>query len=283
MAVGLIALVAFPLLMLRRPDPLVPLELFRNRGFAIINLSTLLIYGALYGTFTFQNLFLQGVLGYTPLAAAIVGLPTGILLAILSARVGSVAARVGVRRFLGLGPLLMGAGMLWWVRVPATSAPWAATAADPGSLLPPLDVLVDPLPAVLLFSVGISLVVAPLTATLMASIPQNRSGLGSAINNAISRVGQPLLAAGIFIAVTGSFYATLATLVPGLDPNDAVLRRAVQPLNAVAAGVDPAIRAAAGVASADAFHVAAVVSAGLLFLGAAVNWFGLREPAAAEG
>jgi EmrB/QacA subfamily drug resistance transporter len=280
LGLGLVATVAFPLLMARRPSPLVPLSLFRSRQFAIINLSTLLIYGALYTSFTFQGLFIQGVLGYTPLAAAIIGLPTGILLSVLSARVGSVAGRIGARRFLAVGPLVMAAGMLWWARIPADSAAWIAGVAGPTSLLPPLAALVDVLPGGLLFGVGISLVVAPLTTTLMASVPVRNAGLGSAINNAISRVGQPLLSALVFIVVSGTFYVTLAALVPGVDPGSSTLHETIQPLKAPAADTAPALLAAARIASTDAYHLSALVGAGLLGAGAAVNWFGLREHAA---
>jgi len=276
-AVGAVATVLFPILMARRPNPLVPLSLFRNRNFAIVNLSTLLIYGALYTSFTFQGLFIQGVLGYSPLAAAVIGLPVGILLSVLSARAGTIAGRIGARRFLAIGPLVMAAAMLWWARIPPDSTAWVAAIGDAASLLPPAAALIDLLPGVMLFGVGISLVVAPLTTTLMSSVPVRSSGLGSAINNAISRVGQPLLSALVFIVVSGSFYLTLSSLVPGLDPGSEALRAAIQPLNPPGAGTDSAIVAAARIASTDAYHLSALVGAGLLVAGAAVNWFGLRE------
>lgn len=276
LAIGAAALVAFPILMLKRRDPLVPLGLFRNRTFSAINLSTLLIYGALYVLIYVQSLFLQGVLGYTPLGAAIIGLPSGLLLAFLSAYAGTLAGRYGARRFLVAGPLLMLLGALWWLRVPATSTPWLARLDAPTTLVPPLAAFTDPLPAILLFGVGISLVVAPLTSTLMSSVPVERAGLASAINNALSRVGQPLLSAGIFILITDRFYASLASRVPGLDPRSADLRGSVEPLNAPAAGLDPAIAAAARLASAEAFHATILVVAALLLAGALVNWFGLR-------
>ena len=120
------ALVAFPILMSKRPNPLVPLRLFRVRQFAIINLSTLLIYGALYGTFYFQSLFLQGTLGYAAFAAGAVGLPIGLFLTFLSTRIGSLAGRLGSRRFLTAGPLVMAAGLLWLARIPSTSAAWTS-------------------------------------------------------------------------------------------------------------------------------------------------------------
>ncbi len=208
--VGLVAAALFPILMSRRSDPLVPLGLFRNRRFAVINLSTFLIYGALYVYLGYQAIFLQGTLGYSALAASVAGLPVGILLTVLSTRVGSIAGRSGPRRFLVVGPLVMAGGLLWYARVPATSAAWRAELAQPSTLVPPVSTLIDILPAMVAFGIGISLVVAPLTSTLMSSIPVARAGLGSAINNAISRVGYPLLGALVFIAITVSFYGGLA-------------------------------------------------------------------------
>jgi EmrB/QacA subfamily drug resistance transporter len=281
LGVGVVATIAFPILMARRANPLVPLALFRNRDFSIINLSTLLVYGALYVTFGFQSLFIQGVLGYSALGAALTGLPTGIMLTVLSTRVGTIAGRIGARRFLVAGPILMGFALLWYARVPVTSAAWrpGVGGADGGlaSLIPPVSTLVDILPAVLLFGLGISLVVAPLTTTLMGSVPVRNSGLASAINNAISRVGQPLLAAVIFIVVSGTFYATLAHNVPGFDPNSEASRHQVQPLNPPAAGVPANLVEASREASTDAFHLAAIVGATLLFGGAAVNRVGLSS------
>ena len=279
LALGAVALVAFPILMARRPNPLVPLELFRRRRFATINLSTLLIYAGLYTTFTFQGLFIQGVVGYSATAAGIIGLPSGILLTVLSTRVGSVAGRRGVRPFLVAGPLIMAAGLLWLARVPATTEPWPLALGDPSTFVPPVSTIVDILPFVLLFGIGISLVVAPLTATLMSSVPVRNAGLASAINNAVSRIGQPLLSALIFVVVSGSFYAALAGAVPGLDPSDPSLRAMVQPLNPPLASTPPAIAAAAHVASVDALRLAAVVCAALLAAGALANWIGLRPGA----
>ena len=282
LAVGAAALVAFPILMIRRRDPLVPPALFRNRTFSAINLSTLLIYGALYVLIYVQSLFLQGVLGYSPLAAAIIGLPSGLMLAFLSAYAGILAGRYGARRFLVGGPLLMLVGALWWLRVPATSTPWLARLDMPSTLMPPLAALTDPLPAMILFGIGISLVVAPLTSTLMSSVPVDRAGLASAINNALFRVGQPLVSAGIFILITDRFYTSLAARVPGLDPQSSALRSQVQPLNAPGTGVDAAIATAARLASAEAFHATILVVAVLLLGGAIVNWIGLRVSPAAN-
>ena len=109
----------------------------------------------------------------------------------------------------------MALGLLWFTRLPATPRRGSERRNSQPPSIPPAAVLIDVLPAVLLFGVGIACVVAPLTNTLMGSIPARFSGLGSAINNAIARVGQPLLGAVIFIAVSATFYATLAAARAG--------------------------------------------------------------------
>jgi len=268
--VGAVAFVAFPFLMSRRPNPLVPLGLFRSRDFTVINLSTFLIYAALYLSSTFQPLYLQGILGYAPWAAGAVGIPIAVALTLFSTRVGTLAGRIGARPFLVAGPILMALGQLWLARIPSTSAAWRDT------FVPPPDTFVDVLPSVLLFAVGISFVVAPLTATLMASVPVRNSGVASAINNAVSRVGQPLMSAVIFIVITSSFYATMASLVPSANVNTPEFRREVAPLNPPDAEVAPEVASAARDASTGSFHLAMVTTAALLAGGALVNWVGLR-------
>ena len=153
--------------------------------------------------------------------------------------------------------------------------------------IPPIDAVVGPLLASLIFGTGLALLVAPLTTALMSSVPTSNAGIASAINNALSRVGQPLVAAGVFIVVSGAFYASLAAAVPGTDPNASELRAAFQPLNPPPRDADPALAAAAKEASTDAFHLAVLVGAALLVTGGAVNWVGLRpehqaRPASAE-
>ena len=280
MAVGVVSLIAFPILMAKRPNPLVPLVLFRSRAFASINLATFFIYGGLYVTFFYQAVVLQGVLGYTALGAGLVGLPSGLMLALLSTRIGTVAGRIGSRRFLIAGPLLMATGLVWFSRLPIDSAPWPASIDAPSSLIPPIDAVTDILPYTVLFGLGISCVVAPLTSTLMGSISGRFSGIGSAINNSISRVGQPLIGALIFIAISATYYASLGRLA-GIDTADPAVRRIFQPLNPPGAGATAAQVAASNQASIDAFHLAMLVCAGLLVVGAAVSWFGLREGAGA--
>jgi EmrB/QacA subfamily drug resistance transporter len=275
--IGLIALIAFPILMVRRAHPLVPLELFRSRVFASVNLATFFVYGGLYVMFFYQAVVLQGALGYTALAAGIVFLPTGIMLVFLSTRIGTIAGRLGSRPFLVVGPLLMASAALWYARLPIDSAAWTASIDDPASLVPPVSVFVDILPFAVLLGVGISLVVAPLTTTLMGSVSGRFSGVASAVNNSISRVGQPLLGAVIFIPISAAYYASLGAGT-GIDTTDAAVRRAFQPLNPPAGGASAEQIVASNQASIEAFHLAMFVCAGLLVVGALVSWFGLREP-----
>jgi MFS family permease len=276
LGIGVACLIAFPILMARRPHPLVPLSLFRIRPFATVNLATFFIYGALYVTMFYNAVLLQGVLGYTALAAGLIGLPNGLLLVLLSTRIGTIAGRTGSRRFLVAGPLLMAAALLWLSRLPVDSAAWNASVNDPASLIPPASVLIDLLPYSILFGLGAACVVAPLTSMLMGSIPGRFSGLGSAINNSISRVGQPLIGALIFIVISAAYYATLGGST-GLDTSSADVRHAFQPLNPPPVGIPAEQVAAANQASIGAYHVAMLLCAGLLAFGAIVSWYGLRE------
>jgi len=110
----------------------------------------------------------------------------------------------------------------------------------------------------------------------MRSVPVHNSGLGSAINNAISRIGPQLAGAVVFIAVTATYYSSLARRV-GADPASPALRSLVSPLNRPAPGTDHATAAAATLASGDAFHVAMLVGAGLMLAGAVVNLVGIQN------
>ena len=111
LGVGALATLAVPILMLTRPRPLVPPSLFASRNFTVVNLSTFVIYGALYVVLYFLPVFLQGTLGYTPLAAGAVSIPTALLLTFLSTPAGQLSARFGPRLFMTVGPLLMALGL----------------------------------------------------------------------------------------------------------------------------------------------------------------------------
>lgn len=284
LAIGALGIVALPLQMRRSAHPLIPLELFRSRNFTVTNISTLLIYGALYVTFYFLGLFQQGTLGYTAAAAGLGGLPGSLLLTLLSSRAGSLSSKYGPRWFMAVGPLLMGLGILLFAHVPADSSGWQLYPGSASSFIPSRGYLVDFLPGSILFGLGLAIMVAPLTTALMASVPERNSGVGSAINNAISRIGPQLAGALVFVAITATFYAGLAARVPNLDTSAPSVRAAISPLNTPAAGQPKNVVRAARGASTDAFHAAMLVSAALLFIGAGVNAVGIRSsPPAAEG
>jgi len=278
LAVGAVAAVAFPFLMARARHPLVPLHLFRSRNFTVTNLSTFVIYGALYVALTFQGIFLIGTLGYNPPAAGVAGIPATLFLVLFSTRFGKLAARYGPRLFMAVGPLIMGLGILWLTRMPAGSDPWVLDLGDLSTYLPPADYFRDLLPFLVVFGIGLTIMVAPLTTALMTSVPSQHSGVASAINNAISRVGSPLVVALIFVAVVSSFYGAIADRVRGVDTSSRAFREQVAPLNPPEEGVQPAVVRAAQEASTDAFHLAMLVAAALMFAGAAVNGVGIRNP-----
>jgi hypothetical protein len=224
---------------------------------------------------------MQGTIGYSAGAAGLAFIPSGLFLVFLSSRFGAMAGRRGPRLFMTVGPALMGLAVLWYSRIPATSTPWIFTFDDPRTYLPPPSYLIDVFPGSLLFGLGLAMMVAPLTTALMTSVPVHNAGVGSAVNNAISRVGPQLAGALIFVAITASFYAALATRLPGVDVNDPDTRRAISPLN-VERPANPTPDVAARIqaerdASTEAFHLAMYIAAALLFAGAAVNWLGIVD------
>jgi len=279
LAVGLVATIALPFWMARRRHPLVPLELFRSRNFTVTNISTFLIYGALYVNIYYLTLFMQGVLGYTAAAAGLAGVPVTLFLVVFSSRVGALSGRFGPRIFMVAGPLIMAAGVFTWTLIPADSAGWRLSAGDP---LPPSDYWLRILPGFVVFGIGLTLMVTPLVTALMGSVPVRNSGLASAINNAISRIGPQLIGAVIFIAISATFYSGLEQKMGTRFGPD--VRREVSPLNPVPVERDQRLRdleAPARESSTDAFHLAMLVSAGLLVAGAAVN-LGIRNAPAPQ-
>ncbi|NIP98932.1 MAG: MFS transporter, partial [Akkermansiaceae bacterium] len=196
---GVVALVAIPIWTARAAHPLVPPSLFGSRNFTMINIATLLIYGALYVIFYFVPVYLQGVLGYNAAGAGIALAAAMIFIALFSPRFGKLGSRYGPRRFIAAGSFLMGLGVLWLARIPAVGASWVLELDRPSTLVPPGDALIDVLPGMILFGIGTTMMVAPLTTVVMTSVPQHMAALASAFNNAVSRVGPQLATAAIFI------------------------------------------------------------------------------------
>jgi EmrB/QacA subfamily drug resistance transporter len=282
LAVGAGAAVLFPFLMMRSAHPLVPLELFRSRNFTVTNLSTLVIYGALSVVFYYLTLFMQGTLGYSAAAVGLAYIPEVCFLVLFSSRFGALASRYGPRWFMVIGPAIMAVGVLLWAHAPARSQAWLFRLGAPATFLPPYGYVTDFLPGLVVFGIGIMIMVAPLTTALMTSIPVRHSGVGSAINNAISEVGPQLAGALIFVAITAGFYAHMNARVPGLDTSSAAVRREIAPLNPPPAGTAPAEAAAVRDASTGAFHAAMLIGAALLIGGAAINAIGIQPQIAGK-
>src|SRR5438270_113109 len=112
LAIGVVFTIIIPICMLRSPHPLIPPRLFKSRNFTVTNISTFLIYGALYVSFYYLGLFTQGTLGYTAAAAGLAGIPGTIFLIFGSSRFGGLASRIGPRWFMAIGPFIMALGVL---------------------------------------------------------------------------------------------------------------------------------------------------------------------------
>jgi EmrB/QacA subfamily drug resistance transporter len=184
-AVGIAAAVAFVLAERHRGrggpvSPMLPLDVFASRQFTAVNVVTFVVYAALGAVFFLLVLELQVVAGFSPLAAGMSLLPSTVLMLLLSARAGQLAQRIGPRWLMTAGPLVSATGLLLATRI----GPHASYVADV-------------LPAVVLFGLGLSGTVAPLTATVLASADVAHAGVASGVNNAVARAAGLLAVAGL--------------------------------------------------------------------------------------
>jgi EmrB/QacA subfamily drug resistance transporter len=191
--VGVLAFAGFLVNERLTAQPMLPLSLFRVRNFSVGNVATFLIYGALSLGFFSIAVFLQQVAGYSATEAGFAMIPTSILLISLSSLFGRLSGRIGPRLFMTVGPLLAGAGFLLMLRVDESA-----------------DYLTQVLPAVVVFGLGMSITVAPLTAAILGAIDPSRSGIASAVNNAVSRV-----AGLIAVALASLIAGTVSLDLPG--------------------------------------------------------------------
>ena len=176
----------------RSAHPMLPLALFRRRNFAVGNIETFSMYAGLGLLFFFLVLFLQQVAGYSALEAGTTTIPVTLVMFLFSPRFGAIADRYGPRFFMGVGPLRGGRG----ARVlPALDAD--------------VDYLTDLLPGLLIFSVGLSMTVAPLTATVLADADEHNAGIASGVNNAIARVASLIAIAAVGAVVASTFGSAL--------------------------------------------------------------------------
>jgi MFS family permease len=219
LAAGVAGLLAFVVVERRSSHPMLPVDVFASRQFTAANLVTFAVYAALGGVFFLLVLHLQIVAGFTPLVAGLSLLPVTVAMLLLSARAGALAQRIGPRLPMTVGPLLCAAGLLLMLRIGAGST-----------------FVADVLPPVVVFGLGLSLTVAPLTATVLAAASTRHAGVASGVNNAVARTAGLLAVAAL-------------PVVAGISGDDYR---------------DPA-------AFADGFAIAMAVSAGLLVLGAVIS------------
>ena len=220
-------------------EPLLPFSLFRRRNFAFSNLETFLVYGALGGMFFFFTIYLQ-FLGFSPLAAGLANVPASVVMILLSARFGKLADEHGPKLFLTVGPLLVAAGMVLFSLMQNKSDFWR-----------------EGVPGILVFALGLSMVVAPITATALGSAPGRFSGVASGLNQTFSRLGNLLAVATLGLVVLLVYESS------GGDHGVPIARGQHEHV----------LRSA----SSDAFRAAMLVSAGLAVAGAVVAAFGISN------
>jgi EmrB/QacA subfamily drug resistance transporter len=252
------------------PYPMLPLGLFKRRNFAIGNLQTVAMYGGLSVVIFFLVLFLQQVAGYDALHAGLATMPITIVTFFLSRRAGRLADRYGPRWFMGGGPLVASAGLFMLQRV----------GADP-------DYLTDLFPALVVFAIGLSATVAPLTATVLADADEHNAGIASGVNNAIARVAGLIAVAALGAMVASQFASAIDARLAGRTLSPAAAQVVAEAKTRTLERVDPAqlpgpqgraVAAAALDASVVAFHRGVGIAALLVGLSGVLGLAGIRNP-----
>lgn len=273
MLVGLALLGGFLERERRTRDPMLPLGLFARRNFSVGNVETFSMYGGLSVLFFFLTLFMQQVGGYTPLQSGLATLPVTVVMFLCARRFGMLADRYGPRLFMGAGPLVAAAGLLLLQRVDAS-----------------VSYLEGLLPGLLLFSIGLAMTVAPLTAAVLAGADASDAGIASAVNNALARVAGLLATAALGVAVSASFASALNSNLAGVSltpaghatvANARRLALGVPDTAGLAAEEAQQIQAAAKASSVSAFHLAMGIAAVLVAAGGLAGAIGIRNPARA--
>ncbi len=273
LAFGVVFLGAFVWWERRHPDPMVPLGLFRSGNFAAGNAATLLIYGALSASLFVLSIFLQQAAGYSAVETGLALAPPTLIMFLLSRRFGTLADRHGPRWFMSAGPLVVAAGLALGLRIDEDAS-----------------YVADVLPPMLLFGLGLSITVAPLTAAVLGAVDEKRAGIASGINNAIARVAG-LVAIALVGAVVSAQFASavdddLSAEPVGAAGRDAVEAAKEQPLEggggladdpALGAGERDRVSASIDDASVSAFHVGLVLSAALAAIGGLIAAIWVRN------
>jgi EmrB/QacA subfamily drug resistance transporter len=199
-AIGAASAVAFVRAERTSPEPMLPLSIFDSRQFSSANVVTFVVYAALGGVFFLLVVFLQVALGYSAIAAGAASLPITALLLFLSPRAGALATRIGPRLPLTLGPIGIAIGMLMMRGI------------EPGD-----SYLGSVLPPIIVFGLGLSLVVAPITATVLAAADDRHAGVASGVNNAVARTAglAAVAALPLIVGLSGTDYEDPSALTDG--------------------------------------------------------------------
>jgi EmrB/QacA subfamily drug resistance transporter len=264
-AAGVALLVLFVAYERRADHPMLPLGLFRSRNFSVGNLSTLAIYGGLGAATFFATIFLQQVAGYSAIASGLALMPITLVMWALSSRFGRLSDRIGPRLPMGLGPIVGGIGLIWM-----------------GRLGSDVDYVTDLLPGVLVFALGLTATVAPLTTTVLGAVPEHNAGVASGINNQVARVAGLLAIAALGAVVAARFGDVLDERAAGLP---ASARSAVEDARPLAGGVDdrPALDRPVEQASVSAYRAGMAVGGGLVIAGGVISLLGIANPRRGAG
>jgi EmrB/QacA subfamily drug resistance transporter len=253
----------------RARDPMLPLRLFAQRNFSAGNIETFSMYAGLSIVFFFLVIFLQQVGGYSPLKSGLTTAPVTAVTFLLSRRFGRLADRHGPRLFMGAGPLVCAVGLMTFLRVGVH-----------------IFYLRDVLPGLLLFALGLSITVAPLTAAVLADASAADSGIASGVNNAVARVAGLIGTAAVGAIVSATFIAHLDARVAGVRLDDAARSALAQarrlPLglpdvHGLPAAQARALTSAAQQASLHGFHLGMLIAAVLVAIGGLVGAAGIRN------
>jgi hypothetical protein len=197
---GVVFLAVFLIVEQRARNPMLPLSVFSSVQFTAANAVTFVVYGALGGALFLLPVVLQVVAGYTPLQSGTALLPVTAIMLALSSRSGALAARIGPRLQMSVGPVVIGAGLVMLARVDSAG-----------------NYLTEVLPAVTVFGLGLAINVAPLTSTALSAAPAEHAGIASAVNNDVARTAGLLAVAVLPVAagLTGDAYLHPAELLAG--------------------------------------------------------------------
>jgi EmrB/QacA subfamily drug resistance transporter len=268
--VGVVAFAAFIWWETRARAPMLELELFRIRNFSAVNLATFCVYAGLIASFFFLTLYLQQVAGYSPFEAGLATTPTTVLLFLLSGRFGALSARFGPRIPLTVGPIVGASGILMLL-----------------GLNQDVDYFTDVFPAMVLFGLGLSITVAPLTTTVLNSVEERHAGVASGVNNAVARVAGLIAIAALGAVISAQFASTLDDRLSERDTSAEAARivdeAKEQPLGGgdtsdLPAGEGEALEGDIVASSESAFHLGVGISAALMILGGLIALTWVRNP-----